>query len=346
MGAAVTGPQELKLAKRRKPLESQIRRFHRRAASIHRRHEWGMAEQEVVDDDSADEWEEDAAVANNPWHIFSSKPPAPYASKASEHTKLGLPSNFSRNALAANGLQRLAAHELTLRRGQANDALQQLRILIGKKSFEFRTTIRHGRIDGNKKRTRSFTKLGNLDRAVQLQAAIYRRARAAMQVLGVSGEEQAKYKPLTTDDLNTVTAIAEPNKPGQRHKSSSWIWNVDVGGDMRSDDELGISRKHARTTLESLLTLSTVHRVQWFHARSKVDRLEEEAAILRRELDSVCRYFANEASWWRQLATRNTEAEYPGFSQHCRAQAALFDRLHQDAMVAWRDLYIEPNVMT
>ena len=105
MGAAVTGPQELKLAKRRKPLESQIRRFHRRAASIHRRHEWGMAEQEVVDDDSADEWEEDAAVANNPWHIFSSKPPAPYASKVSEHTKLGLPSNFSRNALAANGLQ-------------------------------------------------------------------------------------------------------------------------------------------------------------------------------------------------------------------------------------------------
>ncbi|KAH9912946.1 uncharacterized protein B0H18DRAFT_889089, partial [Fomitopsis serialis] len=316
MGAAVTGPQELKLAKRRKPLESQIRRFHRRAASIHRRHEWGMAEQEVVDDDSADEWEEDAAVANNPWHIFP-------------HTKLGLPSNFSRNALAANGLQRLAAHELTLRRGQANDALQQLRILIGKKSFEFRTTIRHGRIDGNKKRTRSFTKLGNLDRAVQLQAAIYRRARAAMQVLGLSEEEQAKYQQLTADDLKTVTAVAEPNKRGQRHKSSSWIWNVNVGGDMRSNDELGI-----------------IHRVQWFHARSKVDRLEEEAAILRRELDSVCRYFAYEASRWRQLATRNTEAEYPGFSQHCRAQAALFDQLHQDAKVAWRDLYIDQNVMT
>ncbi|KAH9916158.1 uncharacterized protein B0H18DRAFT_1124455 [Fomitopsis serialis] len=328
MGAIVTRPQELKLAKRRKTLEIQIRRFHRRAAAIHRRHNWGIAEQDAVEDDSGDEWEEDRND-DSPWRLFSSLPPAPYPSKASEHTKLGLPSNLSRNALAANGLQRLAAHELTLRRGQANDALQQLRILIGKKSFEFQTTIRHGRREGHTKRTRSFTKLGKLDRAVQLQAAIYRRARAAMQVLGVSGEEQAKYKPLTTDDLNTVTAIAEPNKPGQRHKSSSWIWNVDVGGDMRSDDELGI-----------------IHRVQWFHARSKVDRLEEEAAILRRELDSVCRYFANEASRWRQLATRNTEAEYPGFSQHCRAQAALFDRLHQDAMVAWRDLYIEPNVMT
>ncbi|KAH9912329.1 uncharacterized protein B0H18DRAFT_828051, partial [Fomitopsis serialis] len=278
MGATVTGAQELKLAKRRKPLESQIRRFHRRAAAIHRRHDWGVAEEEAVDDDSAAEWEDDPndppAHANNPWSIFPSKPPAPYPVKAAEHTKLGLPSNFTRNALTANGLQRLAAHELTLRRGQANDALQQLRILIGKKSFEFQTTIRHGRKDGNKKRTRSFTKLGKLDRAVQLQAAIYRRARAAMQVLGLSAEDQAKYQQLTPDDLKTVTAIAEPNKAGQRHKSPSWIWNVNVGGDIRSNDELGI-----------------IHRVQWFHARSKVDRLEEEAAILRRELDSVCRYF-------------------------------------------------------
>ncbi|KAH9911411.1 uncharacterized protein B0H18DRAFT_962240 [Fomitopsis serialis] len=332
MGATVTGAQELKLAKRRKPLESQIRRFHRRAAAIHRRHDWGVAEEEAVDDDSAAEWEDDPndppAHANNPWSIFPSKPPAPYPVKAAEHTKLGLPSNFTRNTLTANGLQRLAAHELTLRRGQANDALQQLRILIGKKSFEFQTTIRHGRKDGNKKRTRSFTKLGKLDRAVQLQAAIYRRARAAMQVLGLSAEDQAKYQQLTPDDLKTVTAIAEPNKAGQRHKSPSWIWNVNVGGDIRSNDELGI-----------------IHRVQWFHARSKVDRLEEEAAILRRELDSVCRYFDHEACRWRELATTNSDTEYPGFSQHCRAQGALFDRLREDAKVAWRDLYLEPNVV-
>ncbi|KAH9911109.1 uncharacterized protein B0H18DRAFT_863472, partial [Fomitopsis serialis] len=64
-----------------------------------------------------------------------------------------------------------------------------------------------------------------------------------------------KYQQLTPDDLKTVTAIAEPNKAGQRHKSPSWIWNVNVGGDIRSNDELGI-----------------IHRVQWFHARSKVDR--------------------------------------------------------------------------
>ncbi|KAH9917630.1 uncharacterized protein B0H18DRAFT_958293 [Fomitopsis serialis] len=52
MGAIVTRPQELKLAKRRKTLEIQIRRFHRRAAAIHRRHNWGIAEQDAVEDDS------------------------------------------------------------------------------------------------------------------------------------------------------------------------------------------------------------------------------------------------------------------------------------------------------
>ncbi|KAH9905072.1 uncharacterized protein B0H18DRAFT_1132231 [Fomitopsis serialis] len=314
MGAIVTGAQELKLAKRRKPLESQIRRFHRRAAAIHRRHDWGVAEEEAVDDDSAAEWEEDPndppAHADNPWSIFPSKPPAPYPVKAAEHTKLGLPSNFTRNALTANGLQRLAAHELTLRRGQANDALQQLRILIGKKSFEFQTTIRHGRKDGNKKRTRSLPSWVN-------STELY------------SFKPQSIAGPERRCKCSALTAIAEPNKAGQRHKSPSWIWNVNVGGDIRSNDELGI-----------------IHRVQWFHARSKVDRLEEEAAILRRELDSVCRYFDHEACRWRGLVTNNTDAEYPGFSQHCRAQAALFDHLHEDAKVAWRDLYLEPNLMT
>ncbi|KAH9914864.1 uncharacterized protein B0H18DRAFT_1125250 [Fomitopsis serialis] len=141
MGAIVTGAQELKLAKRRKPLESQIRRFHRRAAAIHRRHDWGVAEEEAVDDDSAAEWEEDPndppAHADNPWSIFPSKPPAPYPVKAAEHTKLGLPSNFTRNALTPMDCN-VGRAELTLRRGQANDALQQLRILIGKNRLSSR----------------------------------------------------------------------------------------------------------------------------------------------------------------------------------------------------------------
>ncbi|KAH9915823.1 uncharacterized protein B0H18DRAFT_959133 [Fomitopsis serialis] len=326
-GEKITKPQQLKLAQRRKALETRIRRFHRQANAISHRADWGVDESEADDEEWEDEGPVVAREPHGPWSMFTSRPKLPHSENMAEQTPLGLPSNLSPVVFDDESLKRLAEQELTLRRGQANDALHQLRLLLGHKSFQFRTSIRHGK--SNTKRTRAFTTMNKLDRAVSIHASIYRRCRAAMVVLGLSEEEQLKYQRLSKEDLNVTTAIAEPNKPGQRHKSTSWIWNIDVGGDLDRND-----------------TLSIIHRIHWFHARSKVDRLEEEAGILRRELDSVGRYFSHHAEMWRDRAIQHPGDDYAGFAPYCRKRAAMYDRLYRDAQQTYRDVYADPNIFT
>ena len=276
--------------------------------------------------------------------MFTSRPKLPHSENMAEQTPLGLPSNLSPVVFDDESLKRLAEQELTLRRGQANDALHQLRLLLGHKSFQFRTSIRHGK--SNTKRTRAFTTMNKLDRAVSIHASIYRRCRAAMVVLGLSEEEQLKYQRLSKEDLNVTTAIAEPNKPGQRHKSTSWIWNIDVGGDLDRNDTLSISEQYTPCVSAICLTGIIVHRIHWFHARSKVDRLEEEAGILRRELDSVGRYFSHHAEMWRDRAIQHPGDDYAGFAPYCRKCAAMYDHLYRDAQQTYRDVYADPNIFT
>ncbi|KAH9911262.1 uncharacterized protein B0H18DRAFT_893336, partial [Fomitopsis serialis] len=328
IGDKATGAQLLKLGKERKNLETRIRRFHSRAHEIARRNHFVVGEGSDNEDDEDNEWEDEGPVVprqpNSPWAVFSSRPPPPYSRAISEETALGLPSNLPMDVREEHGIALLASREIVLRRGQANDSLQQLRVLLGQKSFQFRTSVRHGK--GNTKRTRAWTSMTKLDRAVQIQAAVYRRARAAMLVLGMTEADRRKYQPLQPDDLKVSTAIAEPNKRGQRHKSPSWVWNVDVEGDIIGDNGLAV-----------------IHRVHWFQARSKVDRLQEEAGLLKRELDSVRRYFTHESKRWRDMAGVEDNETYPGFRPYCRRRAAMFERLHRDAQQTFMDMYIDSN---
>ncbi|KAH9917949.1 uncharacterized protein B0H18DRAFT_958147 [Fomitopsis serialis] len=129
--------------------------------------------------------------------------------------------------------------------------------------------------------------------------------------------------------MSPPTTITKPNKPGQRHKLTSWVWNIDVGGDLDRND-----------------TLSIIHRIHWFHAHSKVDRLKEEAGILRWELDSVGRYFSHHAEMWRDRAIQHPGNDYAGFAPYCWKCAAMYDHLYRDAQQTYRDVYADPNIFT
>jgi hypothetical protein len=118
----------------------------------------------------------------------------------------------------------LAEKELFLREGQANDALQAIRLAIGEKSFRFRKQLRTA--NSKVKKTRSWDLIKSASKQLQHHRLIYRQARQAMIQLGASSQLLKLYQELTDDDIRTSTAIEEPNARGQRNSELSWIWKM------------------------------------------------------------------------------------------------------------------------
>lgn len=156
-------------------------------------------------------------------------PPMPPVSDAQtafpENRSILLPSNLSRVDQKRFGLKELGKKELSLREGQANDALQAIRLGIGEKSFRFRNNLRQARSKGAK--TRAWTLINNAAKKLQHHRLIYRQAREAMIQLGALKLVDKTYKELSQDDMRTSTAVQETNARGQRNAELSWIWRTE-----------------------------------------------------------------------------------------------------------------------
>lgn len=146
-----------------------------------------------------------------------------------ENFQLYLPSSFVLTCFPEQ-----AAKELELRLGQANDALHNLRIALGKKSFLFRSHVRAAK--SQQKKTRAWAEVSSVDADVRQQARIYASTRRKMIGLGATEETLDRYKVLKYVDLKISTAVATPNAPGQRDTRLSWFWTMDVQADAKTDD--------------------------------------------------------------------------------------------------------------
>lgn len=148
---------------------------------------------------------------------------------SAENQTLYLPSSFP-----ATTFQVESCKELSLRHGQANDALHNLRIALGKKSFLFRNNIRSAK--SQQKKTRAWSEVNAVDGSVRYQAKIYNSTRRHMIRLGADAGILDRYKILTKGQLKVSTAIATPNARGQRNTQLAWFWNMDSKADTDSDD--------------------------------------------------------------------------------------------------------------
>ncbi|KAI6150458.1 hypothetical protein BKA82DRAFT_4328556 [Pisolithus tinctorius] len=112
---------------------------------------------------------------------------------------LPLPSNVGMAAFHSCNSGRLRDMELRLRIGQANDALNGLRLALVDKAVVFRNVVRHAKSYSMK--TRAWDAIHTINRAVRKQAAIYKQCRKAMVALGASAETLTRYQQLETSDL-------------------------------------------------------------------------------------------------------------------------------------------------
>lgn len=148
---------------------------------------------------------------------------------------LGMPSNIGPETCVNRRLEVAVQAELLLREGQMNDALQAIRLVIGKKAFVFQTNVRSAKT--KKGKTRAYTLIQSIDTTLRYHAQLYRRARAAVENLAGPGISLlTRFQVLEPEDLKTTTTILNPSVTGVKHKHLAWFWSMDVEADSVDDN--------------------------------------------------------------------------------------------------------------
>lgn len=151
-----------------------------------------------------------------------------------ERFSLSLPSHLGSAICRQRGLSAAVHAEIQLRIGQCNDALQSIRLFIGKKAFVFKANIRSAR--AKKAKTRAYMLMQSMDSTLRYHAQLYRRARVALEVLKAPQEVMARFKDLLPVDLKTNTTFLNTSVRGVKHANLAWFWYLDMEGDALDDN--------------------------------------------------------------------------------------------------------------
>ena len=151
---------------------------------------------------------------------------------------IALPSTLSKEEVARRGLENALCAEMDLRKGQAEDRLAELRVLLDWKSAIFRTKVRPA--GSYNARTRAWAEVRSIAAAVQKNARAYELARKTMWRCSDAASEEGKairqcFQPLTKHDLKVSTEYILPEIRGARNTAQSWIWNSGATKDIQDN---------------------------------------------------------------------------------------------------------------
>lgn len=139
-----------------------------------------------------------------------------------EAVVLPLPSNIISVKLMPS-MEHLILVERELRKGQANDALEGLRIGLANKSLLLLTDVNHS--SSTKQSTRAWDSVRNAQSQILVHAATYQRARQALKGIGTS-EDLSVYQILEQKDLVVVKDITMAKRFGQGSDRLAWFWRI------------------------------------------------------------------------------------------------------------------------
>lgn len=233
MGRAGTISERNKVQDRRQKLLARIHAFHSEAdtyyAFLDKDLEDDAVAQPDVDDPDDDDDVDDPFVDNNS-NDKADDEEIPQQTVHPEKLKIRMPSSiFASVPHKPRAFLRLAEQEKQLRVGEANEAIQNLRLDIGHKSLLFSTKIREAR--GTHSRTRAWDNIHGVNYKVKVHAADYRLARASLVMLASSEDILTKYRTLINTDLRLPGDITDPNRFNQRSDTLPWIWKLVEPGD-------------------------------------------------------------------------------------------------------------------
>lgn len=236
----MTITQQEDIASSRAELEECIIAFHRQASLLMPSaldEDFRSVSQMPLDDRSLleDELEvgsdddEDIFTADdrNDMDDFESEP---------EETSILLPSSLKMMQLNELNLTGIASKEAVLREGQANDALEGLRIALGEKSLIFRSQVRNAK--SQKKSTKAWDAVHRINNRIKVELHLYHNARQALIELGASMEVQSKFQEIKKHHLKMSGDIVEENRFGQKNDVVAWFWRVGPNGIQSKDQRM------------------------------------------------------------------------------------------------------------
>lgn len=256
LGSRPTTRERVQVQKQRLKLLERLNRFHNQAGKF-----WpnnasyiqavdhepiGTEDWQDCDDDLTLSDEE--SPDDNPF-ISSSLLQAPHSA---ERLPLALPSAMGLQQCTKLGYVHFAQVEKSLRLGQLNDALQNIRLGISQKAVVFRRGLRN--VKSKVRKTRSWHQISQVDSNVRHFARVYSRARSAIVRLGATEEELDRYRVLSSGDLSVSTARVDPSARGNRDKGLAWFWTMDVAGDSDAAEGMAECESHFESPKSTMLT--------------------------------------------------------------------------------------------
>jgi hypothetical protein len=135
---------------------------------------------------------------------------------------LPLPSNIVSEKLRRS-LEPLISIERKLRKGQANDALEGVRIGLANKSLLLMTDV--NKSTSTKQSTRAWASVRNAQSQILQHAHAYQRAWQAIKSIGTP-EDLIIYQKLDQKDLVVVKDITMAKRYGQGSDRLAWFWRI------------------------------------------------------------------------------------------------------------------------
>ncbi|KAJ6582403.1 hypothetical protein B0H19DRAFT_930041 [Mycena capillaripes] len=242
------------------------------------------------------------------------------AGMRAQDMKLWMPSAIARRVQCDQGLQE---YEYMLRKGQAIEALDELRnrLLLRTRQYKFKD----GAIRGVKGNTRAAARIEGIDAQIHRAAEQYRAARVALVSLG-SLLDRTEWKQ-HLQVLNAADIRGLPRALPARPNRETW-WRTKV-----SHSSVASHQAYGNPAL----------RIEWAKTRARSMRYTEEVDLLQEEMRRVVQFMDWRRDWWRSLvglraAVQPDTALREGHSAYAHKQAAYMGGLSTRFQKLWEDV--------
>jgi hypothetical protein len=149
-----------------------------------------------------------------------------------EDLRLLMPSALGAAECRRRGKSILMDQEIELRTGQANEALEKLRVALAHMALTYRVNVRNA--DSQIQMTRAQAQVKQAHRSVNKHVRTYGRAYQALLNMEASVPQ---LQPIRREDLKVSGDIVEENRFGQRNDTLAWFWRIGGIGEKEKESD-------------------------------------------------------------------------------------------------------------
>ncbi|KAJ6587763.1 hypothetical protein B0H10DRAFT_2233949 [Mycena sp. CBHHK59/15] len=252
--------------------------------------------------------------------------------------KLWLPSAIANKAPCD---RQLYEYEYMLRKGQAHEALEEIRnqLLVRTHEYKWKDTS----VRGVKALTRSQGRIEAIDRKIQRAAEQYRAARAALVSLGSMLERtewQAHLKPLHADEIRGMprALFADPTRKKRKKRRTNHGDEDSAHDEARAMSWIWITQAATEREQPQDVKMNEVGEDQ-----GTGKRWHEEVDLLEEEMRRVLQFLTWQSGWWLEQVGRRDEIEgnaimREGHAAYAHRQSAQQEALCQRFRDMWEDV--------